>query len=166
MDTEKAPKAFRTISEVSEIIGIQPYVIRFWESQFRQPRCFPQQCLEREIQEELGVSSTAGDVFLESVFEYDHGKFKIIAMYTDLHSKGFTLSSHDKAEWVPTTELLNYKLLPEDIPIAFKSEAEPISPPSGITRPPPKVTLELKVAAPEADISRVNAVIPEPPSFP
>ena len=36
MDIEKAPKAFRTISEVSEIIGIQPYVIRFWESQFRQ----------------------------------------------------------------------------------------------------------------------------------
>ena len=36
MDTEKAPKAFRTISEVSEIIGVQPYVIRFWESQFRQ----------------------------------------------------------------------------------------------------------------------------------
>ena len=36
MDTEKAPKAFRTISEVSEIIGVQPYVIRFWESQFKQ----------------------------------------------------------------------------------------------------------------------------------
>ena len=80
----------------------------------------PQQCLEREIQEELGVSSTAGDFFFESVFEYDHGKFKIIAMYTDLHSKGFTLSSHDKAEWVPITELLNYKLLPADIPIAKK----------------------------------------------
>ena len=36
MVTEKSPKAFRTISEVSEILGIQPYVIRFWESQFRQ----------------------------------------------------------------------------------------------------------------------------------
>ena len=36
MDIEKAPKAFRTISEVSEMIGIQPYVIRFWESQFKQ----------------------------------------------------------------------------------------------------------------------------------
>ena len=80
----------------------------------------PQQSLEREIQKEFGVSSTVGDVFFESVFEYDHGKFKIIAMYTDLHSKGFTLSSHDKAEWVPTTELLNYKLLPADIPIAEK----------------------------------------------
>ena len=80
----------------------------------------PQQCLDRELQEELGVSSTAGDVFFESFFEYDHGKFKIIAMYTDLHSKGFTLSSHDKAEWDPTTELLNYKLLPADIPIDEK----------------------------------------------
>ena len=38
MDIEKAPKAFRTISEVSEIIGVQPYVIRFWESQFKQIR--------------------------------------------------------------------------------------------------------------------------------
>ncbi len=72
----------------------------------------PQQCLEREIQEELGVSSTAGDVFFESVFEYDHGKFKIIAIHTELHSKILSLSSHDKADWVPITELLNYKLLP------------------------------------------------------
>ncbi len=36
LDTERAPKTFRTISEVSEIIAVQPYVIRFWESQFRQ----------------------------------------------------------------------------------------------------------------------------------
>ena len=36
MDTERAPKTFRTISEVSEIIAVQPYVIRFWESQFKQ----------------------------------------------------------------------------------------------------------------------------------
>ena len=80
----------------------------------------PQQCLERELQEELGVSSTAGDVFFESVFKYDHGKFKIIAIYTELHSKILSLSSHDKADWAPITELLNYKLLPADIPIAEK----------------------------------------------
>ena len=80
----------------------------------------PQQCLERELKEELGVSSTAKNIFFESVFEYDHGKFKIIAILTDLHSKEFTLSSHDKVEWVPITELFNFKLLPADIPIAQK----------------------------------------------
>ncbi len=35
-DTQKAPKAFRTISEVAGELDIQPYVIRFWESQFKQ----------------------------------------------------------------------------------------------------------------------------------
>ena len=35
-DTQKAPKAFRTISEVAGELELQPYVIRFWESQFKQ----------------------------------------------------------------------------------------------------------------------------------
>ena len=34
--TQKAPKAFRTISEVAIHLDLQPYVIRFWESQFKQ----------------------------------------------------------------------------------------------------------------------------------
>jgi len=33
---QKAPKAFRTISEVARELNLQPYVIRFWESQFKQ----------------------------------------------------------------------------------------------------------------------------------
>ena len=36
LETQKSPKAFRTISEVAEELGLQPYVIRFWESQFKQ----------------------------------------------------------------------------------------------------------------------------------
>ena len=35
-EIQKAPKAFRTISEVAGELDIQPYVIRFWESQFKQ----------------------------------------------------------------------------------------------------------------------------------
>ena len=35
-DTKKAPRAFRTISEVAGELDLQPYVIRFWESQFKQ----------------------------------------------------------------------------------------------------------------------------------
>jgi len=36
LEAQKAPKAFRTISEVAEELNLQPYVIRFWESQFKQ----------------------------------------------------------------------------------------------------------------------------------
>ena len=37
-ESQKAPRAFRTISEVAGEIGLEPYVIRFWESQFKQIR--------------------------------------------------------------------------------------------------------------------------------
>ena len=36
LEAQKAPKAFRTISEVAGELDLQPYVIRFWESQFKQ----------------------------------------------------------------------------------------------------------------------------------
>ena len=36
LESQKAPKAFRTISEVAGELDLQPYVIRFWESQFKQ----------------------------------------------------------------------------------------------------------------------------------
>ena len=35
-ETQKAPKAFRTISEVAGELDLKPYVIRFCESQFKQ----------------------------------------------------------------------------------------------------------------------------------
>lgn len=34
----KSPTAFRTISEVAEELGVQPHVLRFWESKFPQVR--------------------------------------------------------------------------------------------------------------------------------
>ncbi len=33
---QKSPSAFRTISEVSEILGVPAHVLRFWESKFTQ----------------------------------------------------------------------------------------------------------------------------------
>ena len=80
----------------------------------------PQSCLERELKEELGIEAKAGEVLCRSVYKYDHGEFQIIAMFTKLHSTEFELRSHDKAEWVPINDLLGYKLLPADIPIAKK----------------------------------------------
>ena len=78
----------------------------------------PQQCLERELKEELGVSSTAGKILLESIYQYEHGEICLTAIKTVLHDTSFTLSVHDKFEWVKFDDLLNYKLAPADIPIA------------------------------------------------
>ncbi len=70
----------------------------------------PQECLEREILEELGVESTAGDEVCKSIYEYEHGAFEIIAIKTTLKSSNFKLSSHDKIEFVKKERLLEFKL--------------------------------------------------------
>ena len=80
----------------------------------------PQSCLERELEEELGVNAEAGEIFCESIYKYDHGEFKIFAISTKLHSTEFELRSHDKADWVSINDLLDYMLLPADVPIAEK----------------------------------------------
>ena len=76
--------------------------------------------MKKELEEELGINSIPGDILCESVYEYDHGEFKIIAILTDLASEDFDLKIHDKLEWVDMKELLNYELLQADIPIAEK----------------------------------------------
>lgn len=78
------------------------------------------ECLEREIKEELGIKSSAKDILCESIYRYAHGEFKIIAISTELYTENFILNSHDKACWVKIEELLEYKLLPADVPIAKK----------------------------------------------
>lgn len=78
----------------------------------------PQECLERELYEELGVRATAGKVIAESIYEYDHGVIKLLGIETRVKKENFTLSVHDKVEWVQITNLMNYKLAPADIDIA------------------------------------------------
>ena len=77
-----------------------------------------QECLERELLEELGVESAAREVLTESHYEYPGGVIKLVAIITELASTEFTLSVHDMAEWAPISTILKYELAPADVPIA------------------------------------------------
>lgn len=78
----------------------------------------PQECIERELFEELGVKSKADKIIVESEYHYEHGSFRLLAILTTVEENNFSLKVHDKAEWAPLTSLLQYKLAPADIPIA------------------------------------------------
>lgn len=77
-----------------------------------------QTCIVRELEEELGVTSTAGEVLTVSEYEYPGGAISLIAIEVSLHSSDFTLSVHDKYAWIDPGELLELNLAPADIPIA------------------------------------------------
>lgn len=77
-----------------------------------------QTCIVRELEEELGVSSTAGEVLTTSEYTYPGGAISLIAVEVSLHSTDFTLTVHDEYAWKAPTELLELNLAPADTPIA------------------------------------------------
>jgi 8-oxo-dGTP diphosphatase len=78
----------------------------------------PQSCLERELREELGITAKAGKILATSEHRYDHGVFQIIAIQTEILGGEIRLTVHDRAEWVPIDELMEYRLASADVSIA------------------------------------------------
>lgn len=79
-----------------------------------------QECLERELREELSLETRAGEILIDNEYHYEHGSFRIIAVETEVLSGTMKMNVHDKLEWVPLEELTTYKLPPADIPIVEK----------------------------------------------
>ena len=77
-----------------------------------------QTCIVRELQEELGIDSTSGEVITVSEYTYPGGAISLIAIEVSLHSRDFTLTVHDDYAWRAPRELLEINLAPADIPIA------------------------------------------------
>lgn len=76
-----------------------------------------QTCIVRELREELGVESTAGNVLATSEYTYPGGQIRLIAVEVKLHGDDFTLTVHDEYAWIELAELLELNLAPADIPI-------------------------------------------------
>jgi 8-oxo-dGTP diphosphatase len=77
-----------------------------------------EECIERELLEELGVRAVAGRVLQETHYRYDHGEFLLKAIQVQLLEYEFSLSVHDQVCWARPTEFDNLNLAPADIPIA------------------------------------------------
>lgn len=77
-----------------------------------------QECVVRELEEELSINVKADKIFTRSKYSYDHGEFDIVAINTTIIGGQIILSVHDKVNLVSFNDLLSYDLLPADIPIA------------------------------------------------
>jgi 8-oxo-dGTP diphosphatase len=78
----------------------------------------PEECLSRELEEELGIQALIGRKCAESLHQYDHGKFRIVAHVADWVAGDLRPCVHDRVEWVKIRDLGEYQLLPADGPIA------------------------------------------------
>lgn len=79
-----------------------------------------EQCLRREIDEELGLIINVNTFFCESKYEYPNKCITLKAYFCEWVSGEPQLNVHDRIEWVSYSELGNYNFAPADIPISEK----------------------------------------------
>ena len=80
----------------------------------------PEECLKRELKEELGVDAVVGVFFDESIYNYDHGVIKLLAYFVSIGNEVICCNVHDEVRWEPVEKLCRLDLAPADIPLVKK----------------------------------------------
>ena len=77
----------------------------------------PEECMAREIKEELNISVEVGELITSNKHKYPHGIFELLAYRVKYISGEFVLNAHNEIKWVNIDEMANFEFPPADIPI-------------------------------------------------
>jgi 8-oxo-dGTP diphosphatase len=75
-----------------------------------------QECLKRELEEELRISVRFGQFFMENEHYYEDKIILLKAYECEYISGNIVLNDHDQLERVEKSEFVNFKFAPADIP--------------------------------------------------
>jgi 8-oxo-dGTP diphosphatase len=80
-----------------------------------------EQCLRRELREELAIEVEIGDLFCVNEYSYTpEWTIRLIAYRTTIISGDFNLNDHEEIRWVKPADLINYVFPEADNPIVDK----------------------------------------------
>ena len=77
----------------------------------------PEQCLIRELLEELGVEIAVDEFICSSTWKYDHATINLLAFKATLLAGQPMLNNHAEIRWVASRELADYDFPEADVPI-------------------------------------------------
>lgn len=81
----------------------------------------PEQCLKRELLEELALITDVGDLICTSEHSYTpEFTIKLLVYRTTIISGSFDLHAHDEIRWVKPADLFAYDFPEADVPIVEK----------------------------------------------
>tara|TARA_B100001971_G_C17841543_1_gene358845 strand:+ start:87 stop:473 length:387 start_codon:yes stop_codon:yes gene_type:complete len=76
-----------------------------------------QECLKRELKEEMGIDVKINDLVSEYVYEYPHISYQLYFYSVNQFEGELQFHTHDKIEWVIPEQFDKYDFLPGDEPI-------------------------------------------------
>ena len=76
------------------------------------------ECLVREIREELSLDIEVVGEFDSSDYEYPGGHIRLIGLLAEIRKGVISKTVHDLVEWIDISSVLDYQLAPADIPLA------------------------------------------------
>ena len=80
----------------------------------------PEQCLARELAEELGVEARIGKLFLSTRHAYSHMAIEFVTYEAEIVSGEPRLRDHNELRWVLPAELCLYDFPEADRPVVEK----------------------------------------------
>lgn len=80
----------------------------------------PEECLARELQEELGIFVKIGGYIAESTFQYSDNHIRLLGYRVKYISGEFRLSAHDEIQWVFPNEFNKYDFAEADLQLIEK----------------------------------------------
>ena len=83
-----------------------------------------QECLERELLEELGIKTKVTKLIAANTHQYENLTVTLLLYITRITSGTIMPTVHDRVEWVHPKSLLDWDLAPADIPLAKIIQSE------------------------------------------
>lgn len=80
----------------------------------------PEQALVRECREELGMTVSVGDVYIQVVHEYPDITIRLTLFHTHIESGHPQMIEHSAMAWITPSEIPQYKFCPADTGILEK----------------------------------------------
>ena len=80
-----------------------------------------QECLKREIKEELDLEITVKDFLMTTDFNYEFGSIRMEVFFASAETdKIGKMDSHEDYRWIKTEELDKFEFAPADLPVVEK----------------------------------------------
>lgn len=76
----------------------------------------PEQCLKRELREELAMDAAIGESLGSSIYHYDHISIQLTAFRAYWDGEPFRLNTHQASQWVKPDRLVDFSFTPADMP--------------------------------------------------